>query len=66
MTKQNITANKKNCCHKCGQYIDKSDTHKTWVTIHRKWYYLNDTLVKDRRILLCGQCGLDMLHSNLG
>jgi len=51
-------------CKKCKKYIDKSDSNITWVNISTKWFYLNDKLIKGRRILLCGECGLSILHDN--
>jgi len=53
----------KNDCDKCKNHIDKSDSHTTWITINRKWYYVDDIKVPNKRILLCGDCGLKILSN---
>lgn len=52
-----------NSCVKCGRHVDRSDANKTFITLTRKWFFLNGEYVKNRRILLCADCGLEMIHA---
>lgn len=55
---------KNNECGVCGDFIDKSDASRTWISVNKKMYFdLGDTeeQIPHERVLLCAICGLSIM-----
>lgn len=53
---------KQNECYVCKAHIDESDCNETYITAKSKWFMMNEKMVKGRNIILCGDCGLKIIH----
>jgi len=54
-----MAKNKNNTCFNCGEFIDKSDTSQTWITIIKAKYNAGedcDKFINGYRITFCWEC----------